>query len=172
MPVICGPVDVARNMLGQFASQEAVDALNERLGMDKPPVERYLGWLGRVLAGDFGESTSQRGPVGPLILKHAVNTGILAGAALLLLGHALRRGREPAAPRGAPTLLALLAAFVLVTVVGRSKGVDGYGARACEPGLVQALIAALLAGECAAHRTIGQAARYGVHRRAHVGRSA
>ena len=28
------PVDVARNMLGQFAPQEAVDALNERLGMD------------------------------------------------------------------------------------------------------------------------------------------
>jgi peptide/nickel transport system permease protein len=79
------PVDVARNMLGQFAAQEAVDALNERLGMDKPPVERYIGWLGRVLAGDFGESTSQRGPVGPLILKHAINTGILAGAALLVI---------------------------------------------------------------------------------------
>jgi peptide/nickel transport system permease protein len=79
------PVDVARNMLGQFAPQEAVDALNERLGMDKPPVVRYLKWLGRVATGDFGESTSLRSPVGPLIVKHAINSGILAGTALLLI---------------------------------------------------------------------------------------
>jgi peptide/nickel transport system permease protein len=79
------PVDVARNMLGQFAPQEAVDALNERLGMDRPPVERYLKWLGRVATGDFGESTSLRSPVGPLIVKHAINSGILAGAALLVI---------------------------------------------------------------------------------------
>jgi peptide/nickel transport system permease protein len=79
------PVDVARNMLGQFAPQEAVDALNERLGLDKPPVVRYLKWLGRVATGDFGESTSLRSPVGPLIVKHAINSGILAGTALLLI---------------------------------------------------------------------------------------
>jgi len=79
------PVDVARNMLGQFGPQEAVDALNERLGMDKPPIERYLKWLRRVGTGDFGESTSLRSPVGPLIVKHAINSGILAGAALLLI---------------------------------------------------------------------------------------
>ncbi|HSD70113.1 MAG TPA: ABC transporter permease, partial [Woeseiaceae bacterium] len=79
------PVDVARNMLGQFATQEAVDALNERLGSNKPLVERYAGWLGRVLTGDFGESTSQRSAVEPLIVKHAINSGILAGAALLLI---------------------------------------------------------------------------------------
>jgi peptide/nickel transport system permease protein len=79
------PVDVARNMLGQFAPQEAVDVLNERLGMDKPPVVRYLKWLGRVAIGDFGESTSLRSPVGPLIVKHAINSGILAGTALLLI---------------------------------------------------------------------------------------
>jgi peptide/nickel transport system permease protein len=79
------PVDVARNMLGQFASQEAVDALNERLGMDKPLVERYIGWLGRVVTGDFGESTSQRSAVEPLIIKHAINSGILAGVALLVI---------------------------------------------------------------------------------------
>jgi peptide/nickel transport system permease protein len=79
------PVDVARNMLGQFATQEAVDALNERLGSNKPLVERYAGWLGRVMTGDFGESTSQRSAVEPLIVKHAINSGILAGAALLLI---------------------------------------------------------------------------------------
>ncbi len=49
------------------------------------PVVRYLKWLGRVATGDFGESTSLRSPVGPLIVKHAINSGILAGTALLLI---------------------------------------------------------------------------------------
>jgi peptide/nickel transport system permease protein len=79
------PVDVARNMLGQFAPQEAVDALNERLGMNQPAVERYAGWLGRVLTGDLGESTSQRSPVWPLVVKHATNSAILAVVALLAI---------------------------------------------------------------------------------------
>lgn len=79
------PIDVARNMLGQFAPQEAVDALNERLGMNRPVVERYVDWIGNALRGDFGVSTSQQQPVGPLILKHAVNSAILAGTALLII---------------------------------------------------------------------------------------
>jgi len=65
------PIDVARNILGQFAPQEAVDVLNHKLGFDQPPVTRYLHWVGRALTGDFGMSTSQQSRVGPLILKHA-----------------------------------------------------------------------------------------------------
>jgi peptide/nickel transport system permease protein len=79
------PIDVARNILGQFAPQEAVDALNHKLGFDQPPVTRYLHWVGRALTGDFGMSTSQQSRVGPLILKHAVNSGILALAALIII---------------------------------------------------------------------------------------
>lgn len=79
------PIDVARNMLGQFAPHEAVDALNEKLGMNRPVVERYVDWMGHALRGDFGISTSQQQPVGPLIVKHAINSGILAGAALLII---------------------------------------------------------------------------------------
>ena len=79
------PVDVARNMLGQFAPQEAVDALNEKLGMNRPVVERYVDWMGGALRGDFGVSTSQQQPVGPLIVRHAINSAILAGAALLVI---------------------------------------------------------------------------------------
>ena len=79
------PIDVARNMLGQFAPQEAVDALNEKLGMNRPVVERYIHWIGNALRGDFGVSTSQQQPVGPLIVKHAVNSAILAGTALVII---------------------------------------------------------------------------------------
>jgi peptide/nickel transport system permease protein len=48
-------------------------------------VTRYLHWVGRALTGDFGMSTSQQSRVGPLILKHAVNSGILALAALIII---------------------------------------------------------------------------------------
>src|SRR5215831_2969662 len=79
------PIDIARNVLGQFATQEAVDALNKRLGLNDPPVKRYVRWVGHSLVGDFGISTSQQSPVGPLIARHAVNSGILAIASLLLI---------------------------------------------------------------------------------------
>ncbi|MEA2782467.1 MAG: peptide/nickel transport system permease protein [Rhodospirillaceae bacterium] len=79
------PINVARNILGQFATQEAVDTLNERLGLNRPPVERYVRWVGRVAVGDFGVSTSQQSRVGPLIVRHAINSGILALAALVVI---------------------------------------------------------------------------------------
>lgn len=79
------PVDVARNILGRFAPQEAVDALRERLGLDQPLVVRYLDWIRGAVVGDFGNSTSQQLPVGPLLYRHAVNSAILAGTALLVM---------------------------------------------------------------------------------------
>jgi peptide/nickel transport system permease protein len=79
------PINVARNILGQFATQEAVDALNARLGFNDPPVVRYFNWIDRCLKGDFGTSTSQQSAVAPLITRHAVNSGILAAAGLIVI---------------------------------------------------------------------------------------
>ncbi|MGF6177974.1 peptide/nickel transport system permease protein [Ensifer sp. 4252] len=79
------PVDVGRDMLGRFAPQEAVDALNEKLGMNKPLLERYGHWVGGAVTGDLGFSTSQQQPVGPLILRHAANSAILAAVALAVI---------------------------------------------------------------------------------------
>ena len=79
------PVDVGRDVLGRFAPQEAVDALNEKLGMNKPLLQRYATWLGGVLTGDLGFSTSQQQPVASLITRQAKNSAILAIAALVLI---------------------------------------------------------------------------------------
>ena len=79
------PVDVGRNVLGQFASQEAVDIYNHKLGTDRPLVDRYGRWVGRAFSGDLGDSTSQHLPVGPLILKRAGNSAVLAVLGLLLI---------------------------------------------------------------------------------------
>src|SRR5262245_44211204 len=79
------PVDVGRNMLGQFATQEAVYALDHQLGTDRPLVERYGRWLAKAVTGDLGNSTSQHLPVGPLVLARAVNSAVLALAGLALI---------------------------------------------------------------------------------------
>lgn len=79
------PVDIGRNILGNFAPQEAVDALNRQLGVGQPLVDRYGSWLLKAVSGDLGMSTSQHLPVGPLVLGRAYNSAILAAAALILI---------------------------------------------------------------------------------------
>ncbi|SFO94637.1 peptide/nickel transport system permease protein [Tranquillimonas alkanivorans] len=53
------PGDFAQAILGQGATPEAVEAIRRDLGLDQPPVTRYLSWLGGVLQGDLGTSFAQ-----------------------------------------------------------------------------------------------------------------
>ena len=61
------PLDPLQTNVGQVAlgsmSQEQVAQLEAYWGVDQPPVERYLGWLGGVVHGDFGTSLLYRQPV-------------------------------------------------------------------------------------------------------------
>ena len=50
------PGDVVRSILGTEATPEREAQLREELGLDKPPVERYIFWADDVLHGDFGVS--------------------------------------------------------------------------------------------------------------------
>lgn len=50
------PGDVVHSILGTEATPEREEALREELGLDRPPVERYLNWGKNVLRGDFGVS--------------------------------------------------------------------------------------------------------------------
>ena len=40
------PGDVAASILGQAATPQALANLRAEMGLDRPPVERYLDWLG------------------------------------------------------------------------------------------------------------------------------
>lgn len=79
------PGDVGRRILGPFADERAVAALNRELGTDRPLVEQYLRWLGRLLSGDLGTSLALRRPVSSLIGPALVNSAKLAGLALLVV---------------------------------------------------------------------------------------
>ncbi len=50
------PGDFAQAILGQGATDEAVNAIRRDLGLDQPPVTRYFDWLGGALRGDLGTS--------------------------------------------------------------------------------------------------------------------
>ena len=78
------PRDVGRTILGPFAPQESVDALNERLGTNRPLYVRYAESIAGIVTLDFGESFVSGQPVLPQILAAAGRSAKLAGLALLI----------------------------------------------------------------------------------------
>ncbi|RVD09550.1 ABC transporter permease, partial [Mesorhizobium sp. M2A.F.Ca.ET.029.05.1.1] len=54
------PGDFAKATLGQSATPETVAALQHEIGLDRPPVERYFSWVGKMVKGDFGSSFASR----------------------------------------------------------------------------------------------------------------
>jgi peptide/nickel transport system permease protein len=56
------PGDVVDMMLEQFQYGRDAAELRARLGLDRPIIEQYLGWVSRVVRGDFGESLWTKRP--------------------------------------------------------------------------------------------------------------
>ena len=73
------PGDVARAILGQSATPEALANIRARLGLDEPAAIRYLHWLGNLLTGDLGTSLSNDVAVRELISDRIRNTFLIAG---------------------------------------------------------------------------------------------
>ena len=57
------PGDPAYAILGDNATAEAVSALRERLGLDRPILEQYVQFVGGLLTGDLGTSLVFNAPV-------------------------------------------------------------------------------------------------------------
>ena len=78
------PGDPAQVMLGLNATDEAIAVLRAELGLDRPPLQRYLEWVGGMLVGDFGKSYTFAVPVSELVSERAVVSLPLALIALTL----------------------------------------------------------------------------------------
>jgi peptide/nickel transport system permease protein len=78
------PGDAAQMMMGADASPEAVQALAEKLGLDRPPLERYLSWVRGMLVGELGDSYAYQSPVATMILERLALTIPLAALAMAL----------------------------------------------------------------------------------------
>jgi peptide/nickel transport system permease protein len=79
------PGNLGRAMLGPFADQRAVDALNHEMGTDRPVLVQYADWVSRFVVGDMGQSYAYRTPVAPLVTTALINSAKLALVAFLLV---------------------------------------------------------------------------------------
>ena len=83
------PGDPGRMILGQNASQEAVDMLNDELGLNKPFLIRYVDYIIGAVQGDFGNSYRTGQPVFDEIfvrLPATVTLAVLAIITSVILG--------------------------------------------------------------------------------------
>ena len=78
------PNDVGRTILGPFAPQESVNALNERLGTNRPILVRYAESIAGVFTLNFGNSFVTGQPVLPQLAAAIGRSAKLAGLALLI----------------------------------------------------------------------------------------
>ena len=85
------PGDVVTSILGTEATPEREEQLREELGLNKPPITRYLNWVGDVIKGDLGvsyrysKSMNEMMPVAELIGDKLPVTLWLAAIAVALI---------------------------------------------------------------------------------------
>lgn len=96
------PGDPARLMLGMNATEDAIAALREQMGLNQPLAVRYIAWLGGFVVGDLGRSYTYSVPVLDLVADRVAVSLPLAVIALVLstlvavpvgIFSAARRGR-------------------------------------------------------------------------------
>ena len=88
-------------MRGRSPSPEAVKAVSEQYGLNKPVLEQYFNWLANLLHGDFGRSFQYRENVSTLLASRAGSTFwlvVLSGVIIGVFG--LAAGMVAALSRG------------------------------------------------------------------------
>ena len=137
------PVDPARSVAGSMATEEIVDQVRERLGLDRPLLERFFDYVGALLHGDLGRSYVSDLPVRDELLAKLPGTLTLVLPALVLavvlgicLGVASAYWKDSAASAVANNfvsilqavpefLLALLLVVVFASTMGVLPGPEG-----------------------------------------------
>jgi peptide/nickel transport system permease protein len=80
------PHDPAKTIAGRLATPQTVALVNHRLGLDRPLLAQYGGFVWRLLHGDLGYSYYSSAPVRELLFSRLPVTASLAlGAAVLWL---------------------------------------------------------------------------------------
>lgn len=72
------PGNVARMILDQYATEESLRALEEKLGLNDPYVVQYWRWAGSLLRGNLGTSLIMEQPIGPILWPALQRSAILA----------------------------------------------------------------------------------------------
>jgi peptide/nickel transport system permease protein len=134
------PGDVT-SQLGPFAPPAEIEAARSRFGLDDNPLVQWGRWMSRAVRLDFGDSFLYNRPVGPLVVRAAGNTAVLAVSALIVatvLGVGLgiftgsrRAGVASGLVRGVSILFIsvppLLMSLMLVFIAARTRWLPTSG---------------------------------------------
>jgi len=76
--------DPARLLLPPSATEDQVEAMQQKMGLDKPVTIRYINFLKKAIQGDFGTSFRKNEPALKVVLRHLPATFELSLIALLI----------------------------------------------------------------------------------------
>ena len=112
------PGEPAYIIIGEQAEPEQIEALNKRLHLDEPVLERYVNWLGNAVTGDLGHSVRGNVPVTDLIRQRLpVTLQLVVGSQLLALTFALTTAIYSAyRPGGLVDQVTSATAFAMISV--------------------------------------------------------
>ena len=79
------PGDPVLLMLSETASREMKEAVRHQLGLDKPFMQRYFNYLGKIMQGDLGRSFLKGQKVAKLVGNAFPATAELAAASLFVM---------------------------------------------------------------------------------------
>lgn len=86
--IYLAPGDPIRTMYissGYIPPEEVIEQTRELMGLNKPFLEQYFTWVGKVLKGDFGTSYSLSASVSSLVFPRILNSLYLAVTSLILM---------------------------------------------------------------------------------------
>jgi peptide/nickel transport system permease protein len=147
------PGSLAKAILGPRASRAAVAAFNRANGLDRPVIEQYLVFVGRLARGNLGYSYRLNQSVDSLVVHQLPNDVVLVGSALAAaLAIAIPMGIAQATHRNRATdHIATAAAFTLYSmpsywlaillIAGLSVGLHVFPAEAPQASTVGGLLA-------------------------------
>lgn len=147
------PGNLAKAILGPRASPAAIAVFDRANGLNRPVIEQYLAFLGRLARGNLGFSYRLNQSVDSLVLHQLPNDIVLVGSALVLaLAIAVPVGIAQAVRRNQATdHIATAAAFTLYSmpsywlaillIAGLSTGLHALPPEAPQASTVAGLLA-------------------------------
>jgi len=82
------PGNAARMILGQYATDEQVNALAQQMGLNRPLYVQYFDWISGVVVGDWGQSLIIGGSVMELVVPRFIRSlqlAIMANALVIAI---------------------------------------------------------------------------------------
>jgi peptide/nickel transport system permease protein len=79
------PGNVARMILGEFATEDLIQVLEKKLQLNDPLPVQYWRWVSSFLTGDFGNSLIMERPIAPLLWFSIQRSAVLAFMSLFFV---------------------------------------------------------------------------------------